>query len=72
MEPTSPFTKAGQTLNTEGRARGLALSLRELGTDYVGGIVRFANGVFSYCNSLDYNDQVESDNEWIPMEMLFE
>ncbi len=65
-------TKAGQTLNTEGRARGLALSLRQLGTDYVGGIVRFANGVFSYCNSLDYNDQVESDNEWIPMEMLFE
>jgi len=64
-------TKAGRTLNTEGRAKGLALKLRELGSNYVGGIVRYANGVFEYCDSIDYNDLVESSNEWIPMERLF-
>lgn len=64
-------TKSGQTLNTEGRARGLARKLQELEDDFVGGIVKFANGVYVYCNSIEYDDQVESNNEWVPMESLF-
>ena len=57
-------TKAGRTLNTEGRAEGLANKLEELGDDFVGGIVRFANGVWEYCCSKDYNDMTPGDSEW--------
>lgn len=64
-------TKGGRTLNTEGRAIGLAKNMKELGKDYVGGIVKFANGIFNYCDSINYNDQVEVNNKWIPMEGLF-
>ncbi len=64
-------TKAYRTLSTEGRAKGLALKLRELGDGFVGGIVRYANGIFEYCNSVDYDDIVPSNNEWKPMEGLF-
>lgn len=64
-------TKAGRTLNTEGRGRGLANKLKELGNKYVGGIVRFANGVWEYCDSIDYDDITPSNNNWKPMENIF-
>ncbi|MCK4820212.1 hypothetical protein KA005_30895, partial [bacterium] len=60
-------TKSGQTLNTEGRARGLARKLHELGNNFVGGIVRFANGIYEYCDSSDYDDITPSNNEWKPL-----
>ncbi len=65
-------TKSGRTLNTEGRAKGLAKKLQELGDKYLGGIVRFANGVWEYCDSVDYDDVTPANNEWKPMEDLFE
>ncbi|MBL7086763.1 MAG: DEAD/DEAH box helicase family protein [Candidatus Cloacimonetes bacterium] len=64
-------TKNGRTLNTEGRAKGLAEKLQELGDNYVGGIVRFSNGVWEYCDSVDYDDVTPSNNEWKPIEYLF-
>lgn len=64
-------TKKERTLNTEGRAKGLGEKLEEFGENYVGGIARFANGVWEYCDSKDYNDETPSDNEWKPMEDLF-
>ena len=64
-------TKKERTLNTEGRAKGLGEKLKELGEDFVGGIARFANGVWEYCDSKDYNDETPSANEWKPMEDLF-
>ena len=60
-------TKTGRTLNTEGRAKGLAIKLEELGGKYIGGIVRFANGVFDCCNSVDYNDTSPQDNKWVSL-----
>ena len=63
-------TKTGQTLNTEGRAKGLALKLKKLGKNYVGGIVRFANGIYEYCDSIDYDDITPSKNEWKPLNTL--
>jgi type III restriction enzyme len=57
-------TKAGFTLNTEGRACGLTVKLKELGKNYIGGIVRYANGVFEYCNSIKYDDQSDKNNKW--------
>jgi type III restriction enzyme len=64
-------TKTGMTLNTEGRAKGLAKKLAELGKNYIGGIVRFANGVFEFCNSPDYDDQTPKNNEWKPLSGIF-
>ncbi|MCH7974714.1 MAG: hypothetical protein IH949_12680, partial [Bacteroidetes bacterium] len=64
-------TKAGQSLNTEGRAKGLSEKLEELGNNYVGGIARFANNVWEYCDSVDYDDVTPSKNKWKPMEELF-
>ncbi len=63
-------TKSGQTLHTEGRAKGIARRLRELGTDYIGGIVCFSDGIYKYCNSLDYDDVTPSNNEWKPLSEL--
>ena len=63
-------TKAGQTLNTEGRARGLARKMQELGDGYVGGIVRFHNGIYEYCDSLEYDDITPANNEWKPLDSL--
>lgn len=63
-------TKFGQTLRTEGRAKGLAKKLQELGKNYVGGIVDFADGIYKYCDSLDYNDITPSNNEWKPLSNL--
>ena len=64
-------TKGGQSLNTEGRAKGLCEKLEELGENYVGGICRFANGIWEYCDSVDYDDVTPSNNKWKPMEDLF-
>lgn len=64
-------TKLERTLNTEGRAKGLAMKLQELGDEFVGGIVRYANGVFEYCNSVEYDDVTPEKNTWKSMgEML--
>ena len=64
-------TKAGQSLNTEGRAKGLGEKLKELGANYVGGICRFANGIWEYCDAIDYDDVTPSNNNWKPLEDLF-
>jgi len=64
-------TKDGQTLKTEGRAKGLGLKLQVLGESYVGGIVKYANGIFYYCDSVDYDDIAPSNNDWLEMEKLF-
>lgn len=63
-------TKDNRTLNTEGRAEGLAKKLKELGDNYLGGITRFANGIWEYCDSVDYDDITPSNNKWKPMEEL--
>ena len=47
------------------RAQGLALNLQELGKNYVGGIVRFANGIYEYCDPVDYDDQVAANTSTI-------
>jgi len=65
-------TKGGRTLNTDGRAKGLGEKLEELGENYIGGIVKFANGIWEYCDSVDYNDVTPSTNEWKPMEEIFQ
>jgi type III restriction enzyme len=59
-------TKAGSTLNTEGRAKGLYDKLVELGENFIGGIVNFENGLFVYSNQSDYNDVSPKNNEWLP------
>lgn len=64
-------TKAGMTLNTEGRASGLAIKLKELGKNYIGGIVRYANGVFEYCSSFEYDDITPTNNQWNPLNDIF-
>ena len=63
-------TKFGQTLRTEGRAKGLANKLQELGENFIGGIVRFANGIYEYYDSSDYDDTTPSNNEWKPLNNL--
>lgn len=60
-------TKSGMSLNTQGRAKGLALRLEEFGKGFTGGIVRYANGVFEYCNSTEYDDISSRNNEWKPL-----
>lgn len=47
-------TKSGSTANTEGRAKGLAKRIEELGNNYVGGIVIKENGIWYYNNSVNY------------------
>jgi type III restriction enzyme len=63
-------TKFGQTLRTEGRANGLANKLQNLGKRFVGGIVNFADGIYKYCDSPDYDDITPSNNEWKPLSNL--
>jgi hypothetical protein len=57
-------TKGGFTLNTEGKAKALALKITELGSNFFGGIVRFQNGVFEYCLNENYNDERAVENAW--------
>ena len=63
-------TKGGFVLNTEGRAKALTLKLKKLGSNYFGGIVRFANGIYEYCNSINFDDNSEKNNKWLPLEDL--
>jgi len=55
-------TKGGFTLNTEGKAKALALKIEQLGGNFFGGIVRFKSGIFEYC--LDKNYNIPEENEW--------
>jgi len=64
-------TKSGFTENTEGRAAALAKKISELGNKYVGGIIRFANGIYEYSNALNYNDETPKNNTWLPLNDLF-
>jgi len=64
-------TKAGMTLNTEGRAKGLAIKIKGLGKNYIGGIVRYANGIFEYCNSVEYDDVSPANNKWHNINDIF-
>jgi type III restriction enzyme len=64
-------TKAEGTLNTAGRARGLAVRLKELDKGLVGGIVRYANGIFEYCTTVEYDDIAPKNNQWRQLSELF-
>jgi len=64
-------TKDGQTLKTEGRAKGLAKKLNILGGNYVGGIIKYDNNLFYYCNSENYDDISPSNNDWKEFESIF-
>ncbi|MDX4028292.1 DEAD/DEAH box helicase [Aliarcobacter skirrowii] len=57
-------TKLGTTLSTEGRARGLQEKIKLLGSNFIGGIVLKQNGVFYYCDDIDYNDISPQENNW--------
>lgn len=57
-------TKLGQTLNTQGRGSALGAKLKDLGKGFCGGIVWFADGVFKYCDSPEYNDIHPKKNNW--------
>ena len=46
---------------------GLANKLQNLGKYFVGGIVLFADGIYKYCDSPDYDDITPSNNEWKPL-----
>ena len=52
----------------------LALRLKELGKDYICGIVVFENGVWNYNGSTNYKYQkgkMSQDKNWLPFEALF-
>lgn len=69
--------KDGQTAEdpeTADKVRALALKLKELGKNYVGGIAVFENGVWNYNGSEKYHYQkgkISQDKNWQPMEKLF-
>lgn len=63
-------TKSGNTLNTEGRASALAHKIIELGDNFIGGIVRQANGIFEYCCDVDYDDVAPKNNDWKPFSQI--
>jgi type III restriction enzyme len=70
-------TKHGQTATaqeTADKAKALALKLKELGNNYVGGIAVFENGVWNYNNSENYSynkGKINEDKNWKPFENLF-
>jgi len=45
----------------------LAIKLEELGDGFVGGIVHYANGVFEYCDTVEYDDATPEKNTWKSM-----
>jgi hypothetical protein len=57
-------------LNTEGRASALAHKIIELGDNFIGGIVRQANGIFEYCCDVDYDDVAPKNNDWKPFAQI--
>jgi type III restriction enzyme len=68
-------TKKGKTAlpsETKNKAEALQTKLKELGNEYIGGIVVFENGVWNYNNSKNYDYAVgEMNNDWKPLETLF-
>ncbi|MCX6781900.1 MAG: DEAD/DEAH box helicase family protein [Candidatus Magasanikbacteria bacterium] len=59
---------------TANKTKALAIKLKELGKNYVGGIVVFENGIWNYNGSEKYNYQkgkISQDKNWQPMENLF-
>jgi len=64
-------TKAGRTLDTEGRASGLTYRLKELGNQYIGGIVKEEGGIYVYSDSEVYDDISPKNNKWESTEQLF-
>jgi len=66
-------TKSGTTAeDTEGRAQALALKLRELGDELIGGIAIFENGMWYYNCSEDYSYvKGRLDDNWKLMESIF-
>jgi len=68
-------TKAGDTAlpeNVKDKAKALAIKLKGLGKNYVGGIVVFENGVWNYNNSENY-DYIPGrlNKDWKKLEDLF-
>lgn len=57
-------TKLGNTLSTEGRAKGLQEKLKFLGSQFFGGIVNYENEIFVYCDDKNYNDESPLKNNW--------
>lgn len=70
-------TKKDQTATdpeTADKVKALALKLKELGPNYIGGIVVFENGVWNYNCSENYNYQkgkISQDKNWQLFETLF-
>ena len=44
-----------------------SMKLQELGDGVVGGIVRYANGIFEYCDTVEYDDMTPEENTWKSM-----
>ena len=69
-------TKKDQTATdpkTADKAKALALRLKELGKNYVSGIVVFENGVWNYNGSEKYQykeGKISQDKNWQPVEKL--
>jgi len=68
-------TKKGKTAlpsETKNKAEALQTKLKELGNEYIGGIVVFENGVWYYNNSKNYDYSVgKMNNDWKSLETLF-
>jgi type III restriction enzyme len=68
-------TKAGDTALPEkvkDKAKALSIKLKELGKNYIGGIVVFENGVWNYNNSENYDYTLGKLNkDWKKLEELF-
>ncbi|MFA5794676.1 MAG: DEAD/DEAH box helicase family protein [Candidatus Brocadiia bacterium] len=70
-------TKKGQTATeqeTKDKAKYLAIKLKELSKNHIGGIAVFENGVWYYNDSEDYlyqKGKISQDKNWKPFEDLF-
>lgn len=68
-------TKAGSTALTDrvkDKAKALSMKLKELGENYIGGIVVFENGIWYYNTSENYiYSPGQLNPEWKPLESLF-
>lgn len=61
-------TKLGDTLSTDGRAKGLQNKLKTLDEGFFGGIVNYENEMFVYCDDEDYDDTSPIKNKWKALE----
>jgi len=68
-------TKAGNTAlseKTKDKAKYLSLKIKELGKNFIGGIVVFENGIWYYNNSEDYDySQGRLNKDWKKFEGIF-